>query len=229
MTTTRRQLRVLLVEDNAVLRRALSIALSTEGHQVVLAADGRTALQAVREDEPDVVVLDLGLPDMDGTDVVSAVRSGSSLPIVILSARDESSDKVSALDIGADDYVTKPFDTEELLARVRVAGRRSQAPAPPDLESGELRISLADRTVTRAGETVHLTPTEWRIIDVMAAADGRLVSQKDLLERVWGAGYERETGYLRTYVSTLRRKLESDPSRPQHLLTEPGQGYRLAM
>jgi len=218
-------MRVLLVEDDAVLRTTLTIALTAEGHHVLPAADGRTAIQAVREDRPDVVVLDLGLPDIDGTEVLAAVRDGSSVPVLILSARTDTADKVGALDIGADDYVTKPFSVEELVARIRAAGRRAQVPRPV-LDAGDLRIDLDERRLTRSGVEVHLTPTEWRLLEVLVSAQGRLVTQADLLREVWGPGYRRETNYLRTFVGTLRKKLEADPGHPDHLVTEPGQGYR---
>jgi len=217
--------RVLLVEDDAVLRTTLTIALTAEGHHVLPAADGRTALQAVRDDQPDLVVLDLGLPDIDGTEVLAAVRRGSSIPVLILSARSDTVDKVGALDIGADDYVTKPFSVDELVARIRVAGRRAHVPRTP-VDAGELRIDLDERVLTRSGAEVHLTPTEWLLLGALLSAGGRLVTQADLLREVWGAGYDRETNYLRTFVGTLRKKLETDPAQPRHLLTEPGQGYR---
>jgi two-component system KDP operon response regulator KdpE len=217
--------RILLVEDDATLRATLTIALTAEGHHVLPAADGRTALDAVREDQPDLVVLDLGLPDIDGTRVLAEVRAGSSIPVLVLSARSDPSDKVGALDIGADDYLAKPFGMEELAARIRAAGRRARI-ARPIVETGELRIDLTDRRLTRAGAEVHLTPTEWALLSVLVAAEGRLVTSAELLREVWGAGYQRETNYLRTYVGTLRKKLEADPGQPRHLATEPGQGYR---
>ena len=196
-------MRILLVEDDAVLRTTLTIALTSEGHHVLPAGDGRTAIQAVREDQPDVVVLDLGLPDIDGTEVLAAVRAGSSIPVLILSARTDTVDKVGALDVGADDYVTKPFSVEELVARIRAAGRRARL-ARPVLEAGELRIDLDERRLTRAGADIHLTPTEWSLLDVLVSAQGRLVRQTDLLREVWGAGYERDTNYLRTFVGSVR-------------------------
>jgi two-component system KDP operon response regulator KdpE len=217
--------RILLVEDDATLRATLTIALAAEGHHVLPAADGRTALDAVREDQPDLVILDLGLPDIDGTRVLAELRAGSSIPVLVLSARSDPSDKVGALDIGADDYLTKPFGTEELAARIRAAGRRARITRPV-VVTGELWIDLTDRRLTRAGAEVHLTPTEWALLSVLVAAEGHLVTNAELLRDVWGAGYQRETNYLRTYVSTLRKKLEADPAHPRHLTTEPGQGYR---
>ena len=218
-------MRILLVEDDRVLLRTLAIGLRAEGYDVLVAADGRTALDACREDDPDLVILDLGLPDLSGFDVLRSVRAWSALPFLVLSARSDSADKVTALDAGADDYVTKPFGMEELLARIRVAGRRAGSERRP-VQAGELCIDLADRRVTRAGERVHLTPKEWALLEALVVAEGRVVRRADLLHGVWGPGYGDEAHYLRTYVGTLRKKLEADPSRPRHLLTEPGVGYR---
>ncbi|MBB6627775.1 response regulator transcription factor [Nocardioides sp. KIGAM211] len=218
-------MRVLVVEDDPVLRRTLAIALRAEGHTALTAADGRTALQACREDDPDLVVLDLGLPDLSGVEVLRSLRAWTRLPVIVLSARAESSDKVGALDDGADDYVTKPFGMEELLARVRAAGRRADVDVPV-LETGSLRIDVGERRATRDGAPVRLTPHEWGLLEVLLRAPGRLVARADLLHEVWGPGYERETNYLRTYVATLRKKLEEDPAHPRHLITEPGIGYR---
>jgi two-component system KDP operon response regulator KdpE len=216
---------VLVVDDDAVLRSTLRIALQTEAHDVVLAGDGRTALQALREDEPDLVLLDLGLPDLSGVEVLRRLRTWSTLPVVVLSARDGSDDKVQALDLGADDYVTKPFGTAELLARVRAAGRRAGADLPV-VQTAHLRIDLPGRELLRDGRPVRLTPTEWSVLEVLVRARGRLVRRADLLHEVWGPAYSRETNYLRVYVGTLRKKLEQDPAHPVHLLTEPGIGYR---
>jgi two-component system KDP operon response regulator KdpE len=217
--------RVLLVDDDATLRRSLGIGLRAEGHDVLIAADGRTALQALRDDKPDLVVLDLGLPDLSGIEVLRRLREWSTTPVVVLSARAESTEKVQALDLGADDYVTKPFGMEELLARIRAAARRAGS-ALPVLEAGDLVIDLPARRVTKAGSVVRLTPTEWGLLEMLVRAPGRLVSQQDLLHEVWGPTYSRETNYLRVYVGGLRKKLEDDPSRPRHLITEPGIGYR---
>ncbi|KQY58665.1 two-component system response regulator [Aeromicrobium sp. Root495] len=216
---------VLVVDDDAAIRRTLGITLRARGYEVEPVADGRSALQSLAEQEPDVVVLDLGLPDLDGIEVLRRIRATSSVPVVVLSARQESDDKVEALDLGADDYVTKPFGMEELLARLRAAMRRAGAPVET-VRAGDLVIDVDDRTVTRAGEAVHLTPTEWRLLEVLVRADGRLVRQATLLHDVWGPEYERETHYLRVYLAQLRRKLEADASRPEHLLTDPGLGYR---
>jgi two-component system KDP operon response regulator KdpE len=217
--------RILLVDDDATLRRTLSISLRAEGHDVLIAADGRTALDAARDDAPDLVVLDLGLPDLSGVEVLRRLREWSSLPVVVLSARDTSEDKVQALDLGADDYVSKPFGSEELLARIRAAARRAGSEIPV-VEAGGLRIDVAARQVSRDGAVVRLTPTEWGLLEALVRTPGRLVRQRDLLHEVWGPQYNRETNYLRVHVGNLRRKLEDDPARPRHLLTEPGMGYR---
>jgi two-component system KDP operon response regulator KdpE len=220
--------KVLLVDDDATLRQTLAIGLRAEGHDVLLAADGRSALQAVTEDQPDLVVLDLGLPDLSGVEVLRQLRTWSRLPVVVLSARDGSSDKVEALDLGADDYVTKPFGTDELLARIRAAGRRAGSDLPV-VEAGSLTIDVPAREVTRDGAVVRLTPTEWGLLEVLVRHPGRLVSQQDLLHEVWGPSYGRETNYLRVYVAGLRKKLEEDPASPRHLVTEPGMGYRFVV
>jgi len=217
--------KVLLVDDDATLRRTLGIGLRAEGHDVLIAADGRSAMEALREDKPDIVVLDLGLPDVSGVEVLRRLRAWSTVPVVVLSARAESTEKVQALDLGADDYVTKPFGMEELLARVRAAARRAGSDVPV-LEAGDLVIDLPARRVTKSGAVVRLTPTEWGLLEMLVRSPGRLVSQRDLLHAVWGPAYGKETNYLRVYVGGLRKKLEDDPSRPRHLITEPGIGYR---
>jgi two-component system, OmpR family, KDP operon response regulator KdpE len=221
-------MKVLLVDDDTTLRRTLGIGLRAEGHEVLMAADGRTALQALREDRPDIVVLDLGLPDLSGIEVLRQLRGWSTTPVVVLSARAESAEKVEVLDLGADDYVTKPFGMEELLARIRAAARRAGSDLPV-LEAGDLVIDLPARRVTKAGVVVRLTPTEWGLLEMLVRTPGRLVSQQDLLHEVWGPAYGRETNYLRVYVGALRKKLEGDPSAPQHLITEPGMGYRFEL
>jgi two-component system KDP operon response regulator KdpE len=220
--------RILLVDDDATLRQTLSIGLRAEGHEVLLAADGRTALQAAREDQPDLMVLDLGLPDLSGVEVLRELRTWSRLPVVVLSARDGSQDKVEALDLGADDYVTKPFGSEELLARIRATARRSGSDLPV-VEARSLTIDLPARRVTRDGVVVRLTPTEWGVLEVLVRHPGRLVHQRDLLHEVWGPSYDRETNYLRVYLANLRKKLEDDPASPRHLVTEPGIGYRFVV
>jgi two-component system KDP operon response regulator KdpE len=217
--------KVLLVDDDPTLRRTLGIGMRAEGHEVLIVADGRSALQALREDKPDIVVLDLGLPDLSGVEVLRRLRSWSTIPVVVLSARAESAEKVQALDLGADDYVTKPFGMEELLARVRASARRAGSDVPV-LEAGDLVIDLPARRLTKAGTVVRLTPTEWGLLEILVRTPGRLVSQQDLLHEVWGPSYGRETNYLRVYVGGLRKKLEEDPAKPRHLITEPGMGYR---
>ena len=221
-------MRILLVEDDPTLRRTLAIGLRAEGHEVLTAGDGRTALAAAREDEPQLMVLDLGLPDISGVEVLTRLRGWTRLPVVVLSARSDSTDKVDALDRGADDYVTKPFGLAELLARIRATGRRSGTDLPA-VTAGDLRIDVAAREATRAGAAVRLTPTEWQVLEVLLRSPGRLVPRADLLHEVWGPGYDRETNYLRTYLGTLRKKLEQDPARPEHLITEPGIGYRFVL
>ena len=218
-------MKVLVVDDDATLRSTLAIGLRAADHEVLIAADGRTALQALREDRPDVVVLDLGLPDLSGIEVLRRLRAWSTTPVVVLSARAESTEKVEALDLGADDYVTKPFGMDELLARIRAAARRAGSDVPV-LEAGDLVIDLPARRVTKAGDVVRLTPTEWGLLEMLVRTPGRLVAQRDLLHEVWGPAYDKETNYLRVYVGALRKKLEDDPSAPRHLITEPGMGYR---
>lgn len=219
---------VLVVDDDPAILRTLSINLRARSYDVETAGDGRSALQIIDERMPDVVILDLGLPDLDGVTVLKRLRSYARVPVVVLSARHESDDKVEALDEGADDYVTKPFDMEELLARVRAAIRRHGGDgAPIIVEAGDVRLDITERKASRAGAEVRLTPTEWHIVEVLARREGRLVRQADLLHEVWGPGYNRETNYLRVYMAQLRRKLERDPSRPTLFLTDPGVGYRL--
>lgn len=222
---------VLVVDDEAAIVRTLGITLRAHGYSVAQVHDGRSALQEVLDSPqpPDLVVLDLGLPDVDGVEVIRRLRGRTHIPVIVLSARHDSDDKVEALDAGADDFVTKPFGVEELLARIRVAERRLQPgehrPAP--LRTADVELDFAERTARRGGQDVHLTPTEWSMLDVLAERPGHLVSQQELLRRVWGVGYDRQSHYLRVYVSQLRRKLEDDPAAPRLLVTEPGQGYRL--
>jgi two-component system KDP operon response regulator KdpE len=221
-------IRILVVDDDPQILRALRINLRARGYDVDVAADGATALQTAAAQPPDLVVLDLGLPDLDGVDVIRDLRTRTATPIIVLSGRAGSADKVQALDAGADDYVTKPFGVDELLARIRAATRRSTPPAgPATVRIGEHTVNLADRLVHAAdGGQVRLTPTEWRLLDILARNPGKLVGQRHLLEQVWGPTYTNETHYLRQYMAQLRRKLEDDPARPQHLITEPGMGYR---
>jgi two-component system KDP operon response regulator KdpE len=220
---------VLAVDDDPAILRTLSINLRARDYEVETAADGRTALELVAERMPDLVLLDLGLPDVDGVAVLTQLRSFTRVPIVVLSARHEPDDKVEALDLGADDYVTKPFGMEELLARVRAALRHSSRDLPPErqvVETATLHLDLGEQLASRNGEQVHLTPTEWRLIEVLTRRPGQLVRQTELLREVWGPSYHRETNYLRVYLAQLRRKLEEEPGRPRHFLTEPGVGYR---
>jgi two-component system, OmpR family, KDP operon response regulator KdpE len=219
--------RVLVIDDDPQLLRALRITLRAAGHDVDTAPDGRTALQRASAVPPDVIVLDLGLPDLDGTEVLAGLRPGFAGPVVVLSARADSQDKVRALDAGADDYVTKPFDMRELLARLRAALRRGPSePAERVVATDDFTIDLVDRQVTVHGAAVRLTPIEWGLLESLARHPGRLIGQRQLLQSVWGPGYEKETNYLRVYFAQLRRKLEPDPSHPRYLRTEPGMGYR---
>lgn len=218
---------VLVVDDDPAMRRTLSINLRARDYEVETAGDGRSALQVVDERMPDVVLLDLGLPDLDGVAVLRQLRSFTQVPVIVVSARTESDDKVEALDLGADDFITKPFSLEELLARVRATSRRVGR-EEPDLvvEVGDLRLDVTDSRASRGGEEVHLTPTEWRIVDVLARRRGRLVRQAELLTAVWGPAYDTQTNYLRVHMASIRRKLEADASHPVLFVTEPGVGYR---
>ena len=221
--------KVLVVDDEPQIVRALRINLSARGYEVLTAHDGASALRLAADGKPDVVVLDLGLPDMDGTDVIAGLRGWTTLPIIVLSARTDSTDKVDALDAGADDYVTKPFGMDELLARLRAAVRRSAVAGPEDepvVRTASFTVDLAAKRVLKDDVEVHLTPTEWGLLEVLARNAGKLVAQKQLLRDVWGPAYEKETHYLRVYLAQLRRKLEPEPARPRHLVTEPGMGYR---
>ena len=218
---------VLAVDDDTAVLRTLTINLRAHGYEVESADDGRTALHVIDERMPDLVLLDLGLPDINGIAVLRQIRSFSQVPVIVVSARSDSEDKVEALDLGADDYVTKPFSIEELLARVRAATRRGVTGATdPVIQVGSLLIDVADSTATRDGEIVHLTPTEWRIVAVLVRNRGRLVRQSDLLREVWGPGYERETNYLRVHLTSIRRKLEPEAGRQTLFVTDPGLGYR---
>jgi len=219
--------RVLVVDDDRQLLRALRITLTAAGHEVVTAPDGSTALREAASAHPDVIVLDLGLPDMDGTEVLAGLRPWFAGPVIVLSARAGSNDKIGALDAGADDYVTKPFDMAELLARLRAALRRRVSEgSDPVVVTEHFTVDLAARQVRADGVPVRLTPTEWALLAELVHNTGRLVSQRQLLQSVWGPAYERETNYLRVYLAQLRRKLEPDPSHPRYLHTEPGAGYR---
>lgn len=218
---------VLVVDDEPQLLRALGINLRARGYEVHEAPTGADALRLAASHPPDVVVLDLGLPDMDGTEVVAGLRGWTEVPILVLSGRSDSADKVEALDAGADDYVTKPFGMDELLARLRAMLRRSGGKdEQPVVEFGPNIVDLAARRVVHDGAEVRLTPTEWHLLEVLLRSPGKLLSQKQLLLEVWGPGYETARGNLRLYMAQLRKKLESDPARPVHLLNEPGMGYR---
>jgi two-component system KDP operon response regulator KdpE len=218
---------VLVVDDDTQLLRALRIHLGARGYQVHTAVSGTAALRAAEEHELDVVVLDLGLPDLDGTDVITGLRAFTTVPIIVLSARADSGDKVRALDRGADDYVTKPFGVDELMARLRAAVRRAATvPENGPIDAGELTIDLTAKIIRRSGEEVHLTPTEWSVLDLLVRNRGRLVGRKQLLREIWGPAERKDTSYLRVYMAQLRRKLERDPAHPQHLITEAGMGYR---
>jgi two-component system KDP operon response regulator KdpE len=219
---------VLVVDDEPALVRALRVNLRAHDYDVAIAYDGRTALTRMAQDHPDVVILDLGLPDIDGTEVIDGIRGWSGVPIIVLSARDQEREKVAALDAGADDYVTKPFGMDELLARVRAAARRGQpVDDEPATVTADFVVDLAATVVRRAdGSEVRLTPTEWQLLEALVRERGRLVTGQQLLRQVWGPQYERELHYLRVYVAQLRRKLEPDPSKPRYIRTEAGMGYR---
>jgi two-component system KDP operon response regulator KdpE len=241
--------RILIVDDEPQILRALRINLRARRYEVYTAATAAEALDAAAAHPPDMVILDLGLPDMDGVQVIEGLRGWTSAPIIVLSGRADSSDKVEALDAGADDYVTKPFGVEELLARMRAAARRVGAAEDlPKVRLGDLTIDLAAKRVVRAapavtsgapadaaysdsppdagGGDVRLTPTEWHLLEVLLRNPGKLMSQRQLLHDVWGPGYDNASGNLRLYMAQLRRKLETDPARPRWLITEPGMGYR---
>ncbi|MGZ6963776.1 MAG: response regulator [Acidimicrobiia bacterium] len=220
--------RVLVVDDEAPIRRALGVNLRARGYDVDLAETGEAALELAARHHPDAVVLDLGLPGIDGVEVIEGLRGWSAIPIIVLSARDAEAAKVAALDAGADDYVTKPFGMDELLARLRAALRRA---APSEEEAvvvtPDFTIDLAvKRVVDSDGTEIRLTPTEWHIVEVLVRHAGKLVGQKQLLQEVWGPAYETETNYLRVFMAQVRRKLEPEPGHPRYFLTEPGMGYR---
>jgi two-component system KDP operon response regulator KdpE len=220
--------RVLVVDDEPQIRRALRTSLEAHGHEVVAVGTGEEGVIAAADASPDLLLLDLGLPDIDGTEVIRRVRAFSEIPVIVLSVREAQHDKVSALDAGADDYVTKPFAMEELLARARAAMRRAapEEPAPPILRYGDLEVDLARRLVSRRGRPLHLTPTEYSLLEALVTNRDKLLTHQWLLRRVWGQGYGTETTYLRTYVRALRKKLGDDAASPEMILTEPGVGYR---
>jgi two-component system KDP operon response regulator KdpE len=221
--------RVLVIDDEPQILRALRINLSVRGYEVTTAATGVEALRAAADHRPDVVILDLGLPDISGIEVLAGLRGWLTVPVIVLSARTDSSDKVEALDAGADDYVTKPFGMDEFLARLRAAVRRASSSTEDDqpiIETSSFTVDLAAKKVTKSGNEIHLTPTEWGMLEMLVRHRGKLVGREELLKEVWGPSYAKETHYLRVYLAQLRRKLEVDPSHPKHLITEAGMGYR---
>lgn len=224
-------LRILLVEDEPQMRRFLQISLEGHGQVFLEAATGATGLELVASSHPDIILLDLGLPDMDGLDFLTHLRAWCQTPVIVLSARGQESDRVSALDLGADDYLTKPFGTQELQARIRVALRRVEPGAPEDpiFSLGRWRVDLAKREVRVAGEEVHLTPLEYKLFTTLIRHAGKVVTHRQLLKEVWGGVAGAQPLYLRVYMAQLRHKLEADPARPRHLQNEPGVGYRLKL
>lgn len=225
-------MKLLLADDDPQLVRALRITLTAHGYDVATASDGRDALTAAARERPEIIVLDLGMPLLDGVEVIRAMRGWTAAPILVVSGRTGSADKVDALDAGADDYITKPFQIDELLARLRALARRATAPGgaaagAATVSFGDVTVDLAMKTVTRAGQPVHLTPTEWRMLEQLCRHPGALLTRQDLLKEIWGSEQVADSGYLRLYMSQLRRKLEADPAAPVHLITEAGMGYRL--
>ncbi|WP_406247292.1 response regulator [Microbacterium sp. M] len=223
-------MKLLIADDDPQMVRALRITLAAHGYDVVAAADGAAAIAMAAQTHPDIILLDLGMPRLNGIEVIQALRGWTTVPIIVVSGRTGSADKVDALDAGADDYVTKPFQVDELLARLRALSRRS---APSAGEStiafGDVEVDLSTRTVTRDGARVHLTPTEWRMLEHLSRHPGALVTRQELLKEIWGSEQVADSGYLRLYMSQLRKKLEREPSTPAHLLTESGMGYRLVL
>jgi two-component system KDP operon response regulator KdpE len=218
---------VLVVDDDPALVRALTINLRARGYEVHAAGTGAAALRLAATHPPDAVVLDLGLPDMDGSEVIAGLRGWTDVPILVLSAREQSRQKVAALDAGADDYVVKPFGMDELLARLRAGIRRGRpVPEDPTIVTEDFTIDLSAGRVTAGGADIRLTPTEWHLLEVLARHPGKVIDHGQLLTEVWGPAYQRQTNYLRVYIATLRRKLEADAANPRHLLTEAGRGYR---
>ena len=219
--------RILAVDDEPPILRTLAANLRARGYDVETAADGERALEVAARTHPDVVILDLGLPGIDGVDVIRGLRAWTATPIIVLSARDQEQDKVEALDAGADDYVSKPFGMDELLARLRAAERRV-TPGDEDavVVTDDFRVDLSAKRVTGSDGDIRLTPTEWHLVEILIRHPGKLVSQRQLLQEVWGPQYQDETNYLRVYMAQIRRKLEPDPARPRYFITEPGMGYR---
>jgi two-component system KDP operon response regulator KdpE len=227
MSTATPQARVLVVDDDRQMLRAVTNALRARGYAVVTAGDGESALQLLAEEQLDLLLLDLGLPNLDGHEVISELRRWSDIPVIVLSVREGQDEKAAALDAGADDYVTKPFGTKELLARMRAVLRRA-APEPPEpiIRFAELEIDLPRQLMKFDGEPLHLTPTEYRLLEAMATNPGKLLTHRYLLEKVWGPGYGTESHYLRLFVRQLRQKLRDNPAHPRWITTEPGVGYR---
>ncbi|UOQ58429.1 response regulator transcription factor [Leucobacter allii] len=225
-------MKILIADDDPQLLRALRITLTATGYEVRTAADGAEAIAAAIDDRPDLLLLDLGMPRLDGVEVIQAVRGWSAAPILVVSGRAGAADKVEALDAGADDYITKPFAVEELLARIRAVTRRGSADgANPVARLGAVTVDLAAHSVTRLGaegsRQIRLTPTEWQVIEILIRNAGKLVTRQTILTSIWGTEHAADSGYLRLYISQLRRKLEDVPARPVHIITEPGMGYRL--
>jgi two-component system KDP operon response regulator KdpE len=220
--------RVLVVDDERAIRRYLHVALNAHGYIIYEAVNGQEALSMAATERPDLIILDLGLPDIDGVEITRQIREWSQIPIIILSVREQEKDKVAALDAGADDYLTKPFNTGELMARIRVALRRSTQTSPePVFTSGELVVNLSRRLVTVREQEISLTPTEYDLLRVLIQHPGKVLTHRQLLRKVWGDAYETEAHLLRVNMSNLRRKIEPDPTRPRFIITEPGVGYRL--
>lgn len=221
-------MKLLIADDDPQMVRALRITLAAHGYEIVTAADGSAAITAAAQTHPDMILLDLGMPRLDGIEVIQALRGWTTAPIIVVSGRTGSADKVEALDAGADDFVTKPFQIDELLARLRALSRRAQpAAGESTVAFGDVVVDLSAKAVTRDGERVHLTPTEWRMLEHLSRHPGALVTRQELLKEIWGSDQVSDSGYLRLYMSQLRRKLEPEPSAPVHLLTESGMGYRL--
>lgn len=227
-TSTPAQARILVVDDEAAIRRFLQISLAAQGYTIFEAATGQAAVEMVVAHRPDLLILDLGLPDLDGVEVTKVLRTWTRLPIIILSVRGQEGDKIAALDAGADDYLVKPFGVGELLARIRVALRHNSASsAEPVFSVGDLRVDLANRQVMERGAAVQLTPTEYDLLRLLVTHAGKVLTHHQILREIWGMGYEAELHMLRVNISNLRRKIEPDPARPRYLITEPGVGYRL--
>ncbi|MEV8368430.1 response regulator [Microbacterium sp. NPDC064584] len=223
-------MKILIADDDPQLVRALRITLAAHGYDVIAASDGAAAVAMAAQSHPDMVLLDLGMPRLNGVEVIEALRGWSSAPIIVVSGRTGSADKVEALDAGADDYVTKPFQIDELLARLRALSRRAgSGTGEPAVTFGDVTVDLAAKSVSRAGARVHVTPTEWRMLEFLARNPGALVTRQTLLKEIWASDQVSDSGYLRLYMSQLRKKLEADPAHPRHLLTESGMGYRLVL